>query len=110
MFQQDEAPFYTSRVTQAHLEKATLKLIKWDKWPPQSPDCNPMDYPIWDSLNEKVYRGGQNKLTKQEIMNRTIISREEISIEKIRQSISAWKKRLRLVVEEDGGHNEHRLK
>ena len=35
---------------------------------------------------------------------------EDISIGKIRKSISARKERLRLVVEEDGGHTEHRLK
>ena len=35
---------------------------------------------------------------------------EEISIVKIRKSISAWKKRLSLVVGEDGDHDEHRLK
>ena len=29
---------------------------------------------------------------------------------KIHESVSAWKKRLCLVVEEDGGHIEHTLK
>ena len=43
-------------------------------------------------------------------MNEIIISREEISIEEIRKSISAWKKRLRIVVNEDKSHTEHRLK
>ena len=43
-------------------------------------------------------------------MSRIIILWEEISIEEIRKSISAWKKRLRLVVEENGDHIEHRLK
>ena len=43
-------------------------------------------------------------------MNRIITSWEEILIEEIRKSISALKKRLRLVVEEYGGHIQHRLK
>ena len=92
------------------MEEATPKFIKKDKWLPQSPDCNPMDYAIWDSLKEKVYRGMPDKLTKQALMNRVIVSWEEISIEEIRKNISAWKKRLCLVVEEDGGHFEHTLK
>ena len=29
-------------------------VIKKNEWPPESPDCNPMDYAIWDSLKEKV--------------------------------------------------------
>ena len=52
----------------------------------------------------------QYKLTEQTIINRIIISWEEISIEEIHKSISAGKKRIRLVVEEDGGHIEHRWK
>ena len=38
------------------------------------------------------------------------LSWEEISVEGIRLNISAWKKHLRLVVDEDGDHIEHRLK
>ena len=60
--------------------EATPEFIKKDEWPPQSPDCNPMDYNIWDSLKEKVYRV-QDKLTKPESMNKIIISSKEISIE-----------------------------
>ena len=69
-----------------------------------------MDYAIWDSLKEKVYRGVQDKFTEQALMNRIITSWEEISIEEICKSISALKKRLHLVTEEDGDHIEHRLK
>ena len=38
-----------------------------DKWPPQSPDCNPMDYAVWDSLSQKVYAGKQDKFTENEL-------------------------------------------
>ena len=69
-----------------------------------------MDYVLWGSLKEKAYRGEQDKLTEQALMNRMIMSWEEMLIEEIRNRISAWKKRLRLVVEEDRGHIEHRLK
>ena len=62
-------------------------------------------------MKEKVYRGVQDKLTEQTLMDRIIIIWwEEISIEEIRKKISAWKKRLRFVKDEDGGHIEHRLK
>ena len=46
--------------------------IKKDEWPRQSPDCNPMDYAIWDSLKDKVYQGLRDKLTKQ-VLNDWII-------------------------------------
>ena len=104
MFQQDGAPSHTSRVTQAHLEEATSEFIEKNEWFSQSPECNPMDYGIWDSL--KVYLGVQDKSTEQALMNRMIISWEEI----ICKCNFARKKRLCLVLEEDGGHTEHRLK
>lgn len=110
VFQQDGAPSHTSRVTQAYLEDATPEFIKKDEWPPQSPDCNPMDYAIWDSLKEKVYEGRRDKFTEQALKDSILASWERISLEEIRKSISAWKKRLRCVVEEDGGHIEHKLK
>ena len=97
-------------MAQAYLEEAAPEFIMKDEWPPQSSDCSSMDYATWKSFKEKVCRGVQNGFTEQALMNRMITSWEEISIEEIRKSISAWKKRLRLVVEEDGGDIEHRLK
>ena len=61
-------------------------------------------------LKENVYQGGRDKLIKQALNDRIIMSREEISVEEIRKSISAWKKWLRLVLEGDRSHIEHRLK
>ena len=52
----------------------------------------------------------RDELTEQALKGRIILSWEEISVGEIRKNISAWKKRLRLVVDEDGGHIEHRLK
>ena len=56
IFQQDGAPSHTSRITQEHLDANTPEFIGKDDWPPQSPDRNPMDYHVWDSLSEKVMR------------------------------------------------------
>ena len=70
-----------------------------------------MDDGSWHSLKEKVYRGMRDKLTEQASKDKIIsLSWEEISVGEIRKNISAWKKRLRLVVDEDGDHIEHRLK
>ena len=40
-----------------HLDANTPVFIGKDYWPPQSPDLNPIDYHVWDSLSEKVYEG-----------------------------------------------------
>ena len=64
MFQQDGAPCHTSRVNQVHLEKATPEFIMKDEWLLQYPECNPMDFAMWNFLKEKIYRRVQDNLTE----------------------------------------------
>ena len=52
IFQQDGAASHTSKITQEYLARNTPEFIKKDEWPPQSADCNPMDYAIWDALKK----------------------------------------------------------
>ena len=69
VFQQDGAPAHTSKTTQEYLDGATPDFIRKDEWPPQRPDCNQMDYAVWDSLTQKVYAGKQDKFTENELKN-----------------------------------------
>ena len=64
VFQQDGAPAHKSKTTQEYLDGATPDFIRKDEWAPQSPDCNPMDYAVWDSLSQKVHAGKQDKFTE----------------------------------------------
>ena len=54
IFQQDGASSHTSRASIDYLTENTNQFIEKDEWPPQSADCNPMDYAIWDMLSERV--------------------------------------------------------
>lgn len=110
IFQQDGATSHTSRKTQQHLEGRVPNFIKKDEWPPQSPDCNPMDYSIWNSLSEKVYRGQMDVFTEGELKAKIRESWEEITLEEIQNSIQAWKKRLRVITREGGGPIDHLFK
>ena len=65
---------------------------------------------VWDSLSEKVYAGRTEKFTEQELKDRIEQMWGEITVGEIRKSISSWKKRLRLVHSEDGGHIDHLVK
>ncbi len=40
IFQQDNAPAHTSRITTAYLDSTNLRLLEW---PPQSPDLSPIE-------------------------------------------------------------------
>ena len=66
VFQQDGAPAHMSKTTQVYLG-ATPDFIRKDESPPQSPDCNPMDYAVWDLLSQKVYARKQDKFTENEL-------------------------------------------
>ena len=67
VFQQDGAPAHTSKTNQEYLDGATPDFIRKDEWPPQSPDCNPMDYAVWNSLSQKVYAWKQDKFAENEL-------------------------------------------
>jgi hypothetical protein len=86
VFQQDGAASHTSKVTQSFLEEATPHFIKKDEWLPQSPDSNPMDYTIWDSLSEtEVYSGRMEAFTENELKDKIREKWEEITLEEIRK-------------------------
>jgi len=42
IFQQDGAPAHTARVTQEWLHANCPEIIEKDRWPPNSPDLNPL--------------------------------------------------------------------
>ena len=48
---------HISCATQSYLKESAPNFIKKNKWPSQYPDCSPIDYYVWGSLSEKVYRG-----------------------------------------------------
>ena len=104
IFQQDGAPSHSSRITQEHLDAITPEFIGKDDWPPQSPDLNPMDYHVWDSLSEKVYEGRSTKFTERELKQKIQQCWERIPQAEIRKAIASWKKRVRAFVEKMEGH------
>ena len=62
------------------------------EWPPMSPDLNPMDYGIWPALRELVYFQRTTPFTEEELKEKISESWNQIPIELIQNSVSAWKK------------------
>ena len=56
IFQQDGAPSHRAKETVEFLSSQTSEFIKPWFWPPNSPDLNRIDYKVWGSLQERVYR------------------------------------------------------
>jgi len=54
-FLQDSAPSHRMKVTQQFQRQNTPEFIAADKWASYSLDFNPLDYCIWDILQDLVY-------------------------------------------------------
>jgi len=53
----DDAPSHGAKVTQQFLRQNTPDFIAADEWVSYSPDLIPLDYCIWDILQDLVYEG-----------------------------------------------------
>ena len=50
VWQQDSAPTHKSKETQAWLQKEWYDFAPFSRWPPSSPDLNPLDYFVWSYI------------------------------------------------------------
>jgi hypothetical protein len=104
IFQQDGAPAHRSRHTVEYLNTNVPDFIEPCNWPPNSPDLNPVDYSIWGSLQQCVYR---EKIQTVEQLRRVIIRCwDELSQELIDGAINQWAGRIDAVIRARGSHVE----
>ena len=77
--------------------------------PPNSPDLNPLDYAIWDILEDKVWSSGVRAITLEGLRGRITRCWQELSQDVIDRTIDAFRSCLRKVIEANGGHIERFL-
>jgi len=78
------------------------------KWPPNSPDFNPVNCSIWGALQHLVYR--RRRIRDVEHLKEILQTCwEQICSDIIDRAIWQFRKRLSLVVATGGGHIEHRF-
>ena len=65
IFQHDNAPLHTSRLTKTFFHERNLKVLKW---PAHSPDLNPIEN-VWGLLAGEVYSNGKQYFSVQELKN-----------------------------------------
>ena len=53
-FQQDGASSHTSRKSQEKCQEIFESFISKEKWPPNSPELNPLDYSIWAKISSQI--------------------------------------------------------
>lgn len=75
------------------------------KWPPRSPDFNPIDNFLWGSVKEAVYF---DKIeTVEELQENIEVTFALVDPEHVRRATQAIERRARACVEVGGGHFEH---
>jgi hypothetical protein len=100
MFQQDGATAHTAKTSQQWCRENFYSFIEKDRWPPNSPDLNPLDYYFWNSVVTRMKKINFN--SKESFVNEIKAAIKRIPIDEIRKAIKAFSSRLRNVEEKNG--------
>ena len=83
--------------------KEHINFIQPHMWPPNSPDLNPVDYAIWDALQQRVYHQRQFK-TVEELKQAIVTEWQKLSQRFIDNCINEWRRRLEAVIKDGIKH------
>ena len=111
IFQQDGARSHTSRHTIRYIDEHlpdSADLLLPEDWPPHSPDLNPLDYSIWSSLANKVFKVKIRDVDH--LCERLAEAWDEITQEEIDRVIGSFRTRVRACIRENGHRFEYKLK
>jgi hypothetical protein len=107
IFQQDGAPAHRARETVRLLETGTPDFIEPGMWPANSPDLNPVDYRIWGTLQEKVYK---TRVADVDCLKERLLHEwDKFDQRIIDKAVAEWRLRLTACVNAHGGHFEFKL-
>ncbi len=90
VFQQDNAPCHTARVTKALLKSKG----SWvDDWPARSPDLNPIEN-LWAILVQEVYKGGRQFDSKEALKRAIMTAWDQIPHQTLQDLITSMPNRV----------------
>ena len=101
---QDSAPSQSAKATHNFLRDNTPDFIISQEWTPHSPDLSPLDYSVWDILQELVYEGRREPFANLKDHQNVIRDKwHDVSDQTVRKAILQWKRRLAAVAKQNGG-------
>ncbi|CAM4841506.1 unnamed protein product [Rotaria magnacalcarata] len=103
IFQQDNAPIHRAKVNLAWFKSKKINVLPW---PSLSPDLNPIEN-LWGILARKVYAGGKQFRTKEQLKTTIIKSWEEITIEQLRALVESMPERIFEVIKLNGAKTKY---
>ncbi|RVE44681.1 hypothetical protein evm_010700 [Chilo suppressalis] len=104
VFQQDSAPAHRVKSTQDWLAAREIDFIQHEDWPSSSPDLSPLDYKIWQHLEEKACSKPCPNL--ESLKTSLIKAAADIDMDLVRAAIDYWPRRLKACIQNHGSHFE----
>ena len=101
--QQDDAPIHRAKVNLTWFKSQKINVLPW---PSLSPDLNPIEN-LWGILARKVYAGGKQFRSKEQLKTAILKSWEEISIEQLRALVESMPERIFEVIKLNGAKTKY---
>jgi transposase len=101
-FQQDGASPHRDHHTQQWCAENMHEFVPYDRWPPNSPDLNPLDYSIWNELVQTM--NWERVRTKATLIRELKLAVKKIPVETVLHSIEKFPVRLRLILKNKGDY------
>lgn len=100
VFQQDGARAHTHQKSQQWCKDKFPDFIPAGRWPPNSPDLNPLDYSVWEEFVHAMHWNRvKSKTTLIDELKRAV---KRIRPQEVRDSCASWYSRVRKVSENGG--------
>lgn len=105
VLQQDNAPAHAARATQQFLrEELGDDFWPSSMWPPSSPDCNPLDYYVWNQVARTACADPHTSIN--ELKRDVEAAWREQDGENIKHACKSFRRRIQAVYDADGGYFE----
>jgi transposase len=103
IFMHDNAPAHKAKNTVEYLKGVGIKEDKLMVWPACSPDLNPIEN-LWSILKQKIYQGGVQFSSKQELWEAILASAKATTPETIQELTKSVDQRLIDVISKKGSY------
>ncbi|UYV82887.1 hypothetical protein LAZ67_22001238 [Cordylochernes scorpioides] len=104
VFQQDSAPAHKAKKTQSWLTLNVPSHWGPDIWPPNSPDCNPLDYYVWGVVERDVNKASHTTIQSVKKAVHTVMTQMDKVI--VAKACASFRTRLETVVANNGNYIE----
>ena len=103
IFMHDNAPSHAAKYTSVSLAAMGTQGEKLMVWPQSSPDLS-LTENLWSILRQKIYEGGKQFASKQQLWEDILTSCKEIQAETVQKLTSSRDARIVKVISKNGSH------